>query len=93
MRPLTRTGSSARAFLKSLHKRGPGGSQPPEYWVDNRLGLGDTRAAHVGGNLNNGSNDGPWNWNLNNAASNTNWNIGARQLIDGQTIFSCVSKS
>ena len=37
--------------------------------------------ALVGGNMNNGTNDGLWYWNCNNASSNTNWNIGARLLI------------
>lgn len=41
----------------------------------------EMRAAHVGGNLNNGVNDGPSYWNLNNTASNANANIGARTLI------------
>ena len=39
------------------------------------------RVAHVGGNFNNGANDGLWYWNLNNGSSNANWNIGARVLI------------
>jgi len=39
------------------------------------------RVARVGGNMNNGTNDGLWYWNLNNDSSNTNWNIGARLLI------------
>lgn len=37
--------------------------------------------AHVGGNVNNGANAGLFYWNLNNASSNSNWNIGARLLI------------
>ena len=36
---------------------------------------------HVGGNLNNGSNDGFFNWNVNNTPSNANWNIGSRNFL------------
>ena len=36
--------------------------------------------AHVGGNWNNGSNAGPWYWNLNNSSSNANVNFGGRLL-------------
>jgi len=36
---------------------------------------------HVGGNLNNGSNDGFFNWNGNNEPSNSNWNIGSRNFL------------
>ena len=32
----------------------------------------------VGGNANNGANDGPFYWNWNNTASNSNWNYGGR---------------
>lgn len=32
----------------------------------------------AGGNANNGANDGPFYWNWNNTASNSNWNYGAR---------------
>nr|DAP18690.1 MAG TPA: hypothetical protein [Caudoviricetes sp.] len=39
------------------------------------------RVARVGGNSNNGANDGLWYWNLNNASSNANWNCGARVFI------------
>jgi len=35
------------------------------------------RVAIAGGNANNGANDGPWYWNLNNDSSNANQNIGA----------------
>ena len=35
----------------------------------------------VGGNWNNGSNDGPWYVNWNYAPSNANWNYGARLLL------------
>jgi hypothetical protein len=42
--------------------------------------LGCVLVAHVGGNLNNGSNAGLRNWNLNNSSSNTNWNIGRQTL-------------
>jgi hypothetical protein len=38
-------------------------------------------ALHVGGNLNNGSNDGFFNWNVNNTPSNANWNIGSRNFL------------
>jgi hypothetical protein len=34
--------------------------------------------AHVGGNWNNGSNAGLWNWNLNNSSANTNVITGGR---------------
>lgn len=37
--------------------------------------------AHVGGNWNNGTNTGLFNWNLNNTSSNTNVNIGSQTLI------------
>ena len=37
--------------------------------------------AHVGGNWNNGSNDGLSYWNLNNSTTNANANIGGRLLI------------
>lgn len=37
---------------------------------------------NVGGNWNNGSNDGLWYWNGNNDASNYNSNIGGRILIE-----------
>ena len=33
---------------------------------------------NVGGNWNNGTNAGLWNWNGNNAASNVNSNLGGR---------------
>ena len=36
---------------------------------------------HVGGNLNNGSNDGFFNWNVNNTPSDANWNIGSRNFL------------
>ena len=39
------------------------------------------RVAHVGGNWNNGSNDGVRNWNLNNSSTNTNLNIVSQTLI------------
>nr|DAY77996.1 MAG TPA: hypothetical protein [Caudoviricetes sp.] len=39
------------------------------------------RVARVGGNSNNGTNDGLWYWNLNNDSSNANWNCGARVFI------------
>ena len=47
------------------------------------------RVAHVGGNSNNGANDGLWYWNLNNSSSNANWNCGARVFIfvDNNCIF------
>jgi hypothetical protein len=44
--------------------------------------------AHVGGNLNNGSNAGLRNWNLNNSSGNTNWNIGRQTLIRIKNIAS-----
>ena len=43
--------------------------------------------ALVGGNWNNGMNDGPSYWNLNNTASNTNVNIGRQTLITVTLIF------
>ena len=33
-----------------------------------------------GGNVNNGTNSGPFNRNCNNSATNSNWNIGGRPL-------------
>lgn len=38
--------------------------------------------AHVGGNFNNGANDGVFYWNLNNTSGNTNINIGSRLLME-----------
>lgn len=38
-------------------------------------------AARVGGNPNNGANDGLFYWNLNNSFGTANWNYGARVLI------------
>jgi len=38
--------------------------------------------AHVGGNWNNGSNDGLSYWNLNNSSTNANANIGVLQVDD-----------
>ena len=38
-------------------------------------------ALFVGGNWNNSTNAGLWNWNTNNAPSNTNINIGARLIF------------
>lgn len=38
-------------------------------------------AFHVGGNLNNGSNDGFFYWNGNNEPSNSNWNMGSRNFL------------
>ena len=39
------------------------------------------KIAFVGGNFNNGANDGFFYWNLNNGSGNSNWNYGARLLI------------
>ncbi len=39
------------------------------------------RAAHLGGNLNNGANSGPFNLNFNNSAANRNANIGAQLYL------------
>jgi len=44
--------------------------------------------AHFGGNWNNGSNAGLFNWNLNNSSSNTNLNIGRQTLIRKNIIAS-----
>ena len=40
------------------------------------------QSAYVGGNFNNGLNDGLFYWNCRNGSSNSNWNIGARHLIN-----------
>ena len=40
------------------------------------------QSAYVGGNFNNGLNDGLFYWNYRNGSSNSNWNIGARHLIN-----------
>lgn len=40
------------------------------------------RVAIVSGNANNGVNAGTFYWNLNNASSNVNRNIGARQVVN-----------
>lgn len=39
------------------------------------------RAQQIGGNYDNGSNDGLAYWNLNNAVGNSNNNIGARLYL------------
>lgn len=39
------------------------------------------RAALIGGNWNNGDNAGTFNWNLNNATSNVNRNIGTHLIF------------
>ena len=36
-----------------------------------------TAVAKLGGNCNNGSKAGLFNWNVNNTSSNSNWNIGS----------------
>lgn len=43
-----------------------------------RVSLWGLRVFQVGGNSNNGANGGPFYWNANNAASNTNSYIGRR---------------
>lgn len=43
--------------------------------------------AHVGGNFNNGANDGLFYWNLNNTSSDTNINIGSRLLIEINKLY------
>ena len=43
------------------------------YWKNTGL-----RVVYVGGNLNNGANDGLVYWNCNNDVGNANWNIAAR---------------
>ena len=47
-------------------------------------------SAHVGGNFNNGANDGCFYWNLNNSSGNTNINIGSRLLMElnNRSLFS-----
>ena len=42
------------------------------------------RVALVGGNFNNGANDGLWYWYLVSTSSNANWHFGCRVLIDNQ---------
>ena len=37
--------------------------------------------AHVGGNFNNGANDGVSYWNFNNTSGNSNQNIGSRTFM------------
>lgn len=56
--------------------RGPGEESPR---LESR-GL-ECALAIVGGNWNNRSNAGLWNWNLNNASSNANVHIGRQTLI------------
>ncbi len=46
----------------------------------------------VGGNYNNGSNAGAFNWNMNNSSSNSNLNLACRVLICEYIRF-CVYKS
>lgn len=46
-----------------------------------RLYISDTRVARFGGNANNGTNAGGFYWNLNNASSNRNRNIGRRHAV------------
>lgn len=43
--------------------------------------MGAPRVALVGGNCNNGANDGFLYVNVNNDASNSNWNIGASPIF------------
>ena len=38
------------------------------------------RSPRVGGNPNNGGNDGPFYWNANNAPTNGNWNYVGRLI-------------
>lgn len=45
--------------------------------------------ALVGANWNNGSNAGPSYWNLNNASSNANVNIGGQTLISNLIYSFC----
>lgn len=48
------------------------------------------RGALRGGNWNNSSNAGLFNWNLNNTPSNTDWNIGFRcsnNCVFGQNYY------
>jgi hypothetical protein len=40
-----------------------------------------------GGNLNNGSNDGPFYLNLNNSVSNANWNYGAFGVFISKLLY------
>ena len=42
------------------------------------------RVARVGGNFDNGANDGLWYWSLGDASSGASWGIGCRVLIDNQ---------
>ena len=55
-----------------------GGSS--SYYCDYYYQSSGDRAALVGGNLIDGSSDGPWNWYLGVAASDAGWNVGARLL-------------
>ena len=64
---------------------------PVEIGGSSSAGTGDyyyqntgTLLARVGGNFNNGANDGFWYWNLNNDFSLSNVNTGCRLLIDNQ---------
>lgn len=41
-----------------------------------------SRVAHVGGNFNNGANDGLWYWSFYGVSSSAGWNFGCRVLID-----------
>lgn len=45
-----------------------------------RRSAGSALVLLLGGNANNGTNDGLFYGNWNNTASNSNWNIGARSL-------------
>jgi Na+/H+ antiporter NhaC len=58
-------------------------------WLNHLVG-GDTiltLCAICGGNARNGSNCGAWYVNVNNAPSNSNWNIGASPYLSPLTIL------
>ena len=40
--------------------------------------------------MNNGSNDGFFNWNVNNTPSNANWNIGSRNFLKLILLLLCI---
>ena len=64
---------SAYAFCTEV---GGGASNPVgDYFY---ITTGSSRVLIVGGNANNGANDGLFNWNWNNTSGNSNWNYAGR---------------
>ena len=63
-----------RGFGPSTNPRAVGHTR---FWCDNG-NVNTSNFPNFGGNWNNGDNAGPFNWNFNYSATNTNSNIGSR---------------